>query len=213
MSGYEILSLDEIEPVSYLGSNLLPVRYHLDWHALGINAWRADAGGQLIPPHEEGSEELVEELYVVASGRATFTVGEEQEEAPAGSLVFVPPQVHRTAVAAEDGTIVLAVGASVGQPFNGGNWDTFAIADSLRGDGRVDEGRELLRKAREERPESWAMVYNSGCWEALAGNADAAFEHLRRAMEMNGEGIRPYLAEDSDLDSLRTDPRWQELTQ
>jgi hypothetical protein len=75
----------------------------------------------------------------------------------------------------------------------------------------VEDGREVLRKAREERPDSWAMAYNSGCWEILAGNPDAAIEHLRRARELDAEAVRPYLAEDTDLDPLRGDPRFKEL--
>ncbi len=50
-------------------------------------------------------------------GRARFTVGEEEAEAPAGTLVFVPPEVFRTAVAAEEGTIVFVVGGTVGEAF------------------------------------------------------------------------------------------------
>jgi hypothetical protein len=207
---YNIAHLDSIERASYLGSNLIPIRYTLGFRAAGSSAWAADTDGQLIPPHEEDAGS--EELYVVVRGRATFTVGEETADAPAGTIVFVPPQVFRTAVAQEDDTIVLAVGGRVGEPFQGGNWDTFAVADALRRSERLEEGREVLRRAREERPDSWAMAYNSGCWEALAGNADEAFEHLRRARELNAEGVRPYLAEDSDLDSLREDPRFQELT-
>jgi hypothetical protein len=69
-----------------------------------------------------------------------------------------------------------------------------------------------MRKAREERPDSWAMAYNSGCWEVLAGNPDAAFEHLRRARELNRDAVRLYIEGDSDLDPLRGDPRFQELT-
>lgn len=206
---YNVVHLDEIDRVSHLGSNLIPIRYTLGFRAAGTNAWAADEGGQLIPPHEEDSGN--EELYVVLRGRAKFTVGDETADAPTGTLVFVPPQVFRTAVAEEDGTIVLAVGGTVGQAFAGGNWDTFAVADELRRSGRLDEGREVLRKAREERPDSWAMVYNSACWEALAGNPDEAFEHLRRARDLAPDEIRPYLAEDSDLDSLRDDPRFQEL--
>jgi hypothetical protein len=207
---YNVVHLDEIDAVSYLGSNLIPIRYTLGFRAAGTNAWAADTGGQLIPPHEEDAGS--EELYVVLRGRVKFTVGEETVDAPVGTVVFVPPQVFRTAVAEEDDTIVLAVGGIVGQPFRGGNWDTFAIADELRRSGRLEEGRDVLRKAREERPDSWAMTYNSACWEALAGNSDEAFEHLRRAVEMNADEVRPYLAEDSDLDSLRDDPRFQEVT-
>jgi hypothetical protein len=206
---WNVVKIDEIDRVSYLGSNLIPIRYTLGFQPAGTNAWAADAGGQLIPPHTEAEGD--EELYVVLRGRATFTVGDETADAPAGTVVFVPPEVFRTAVAEEDETIVLAVGGTVGQAFSGGNWDTFAVADELRRSGRLDEGREVLRKAREERPDSWAMTYNSACWEALAGNPDEAFEHLRRARELNANEVRRYMAEDSDLDSLRDDPRFQEL--
>jgi tetratricopeptide (TPR) repeat protein len=206
---WNVVKIDEIDRVSYLGSNLIPIRYTLGFQPAGTNAWAADAGGQLIPPHTEAEGD--EELYVVLRGRATFTVGDETADAPAGTVVFVPPEVFRTAVAEEDETIVLAVGGTVGQAFAGGNWDTFAVADELRRSGRLDEGREVLRKAREERPDSWAMTYNSACWEALAGNPDEAFEHLRRARELNANEVRRYMAEDSDLDSLREDPRFQEL--
>jgi hypothetical protein len=207
---YSVVKLDEIKPVSYLGSNLIPVRYTLGLRAMGVNAWTAGEGGQLVPPHAEGGGD--EELYVVLRGRARFTVAGETTDAPVGTLVFVPPEVERTAVAEEADTIVMAIGGTIGEPFHGGNWDTFAVADSHRRAGRLEEGREILRKAMDERPESWAMVYNSACWEALAGNTDAAFEHLRRAVEMNAAGVRPYLEGDSDLDSLREDPRFEELT-
>ena len=207
---YNVVHVDEIERASYLGSNLIPLRYTLGFRPAGTNAWAADAAGQLIPPHEEDAGS--EELYVVLRGRAKFTVGEESADAPQGTLVYVPPQVFRTAVAEEDDTVVLAVGGIIGQAFDGGNWDTYAVADELRRGGRVEEGREVLRKAREERPDSWAMAYNSGCWEVLADNPDAAFEHLRRARELNPDAVRLYIKGDSDLDPLRDDPRFQELT-
>ncbi len=208
MSSYNVVSLDEIEPVSYRDSNLIPVRHTLGFQAAGVNAWTADSGGQLIPPHAEDSGN--EELYVVVRGRAKFTVGDETADAPEGTVVFVPPEVERTAVAEEDETIVLAVGGTVGQPYSGGAWDTFAVADAYRRAGRQD-WRAVMGKAIDDRPDSWPLVYNTACLEALDGNADAAFEHLRRAREMNEEEVRPYLAEDPDLDSLRDDPRWQEL--
>jgi hypothetical protein len=148
---------------------------------------------------------------VVVRGRAKFTVGEEQADGPAGTVVFVPPEVERTAVAEEDDTVVLAVGGVIGEPFEGGNWEAFAVADALRREGRSDEGRAVLHKELAERPDSWAMNYNAGCWEALAGNPDAAFGHLLRAKELNPDEVRPYFESDSDLDPLRDDPRWQEL--
>jgi quercetin dioxygenase-like cupin family protein len=100
--GYEILTLDEVETP-------------LGFRAARVNAWKADTGGQLIPPHEADSGN--EKLYAVVRGRARFTVGEKEAEAPAGTLVFVPPEVFHTAVAAEEGTIVFVVGGTVGEAF------------------------------------------------------------------------------------------------
>jgi hypothetical protein len=206
---YNVVHLDELEPVAYRGSNLVPVRHALGILAFGVNAWAANAGGQLVPPHEEDSGN--EELYVVVRGHATFTVGDQTLDGRMGTLIFVPAQVMRTAVAQEDGTVVLAVGGTVGEPFHSGAWDTFAVADAQRRAGRGDEWRAVMRKAIAERPESWPLVYNTACLEALDGNRDAAFAHLRHALEMNESEVRPYLTDDPDLDSLRDDPRWQEL--
>lgn len=209
MSGYQILSLDELEAVPYRGSKLLAVRHALGFRAAGLNAWSADAGGQLVPPHEEDSGS--EELYVVVRGRATFTVGDETADAPTGTLIFVPAGAMRTATAAAAGTIVLAVGGTVGQAFQSHGWDSYAVADAYRRAGRDEDGRAVLRKAMADWPRSWAVPYNAACWEALAGNADAAFDHLHQALELNEEAVREYLSHDADLDSLREDPRWQDL--
>ena len=207
--GYEILTLGELEAVAHRGSNLLPVRHTLGFRPAGVNAWRADTGGQLMPPHTEDSGN--EELYVVLQGRATFTVGEETADAPAGTLVFVPPGMHRTAVADEDGTIVFVVGGTVGEAFNAGGWDSFAVADAHRQAGRLEEGRAVMDQLIAEKPDYWAVHYNAGCWEALAGNADAALPHLRRAKELDAVEAAAYLREDGDLDPIRDDPRFQEL--
>src|SRR5215217_6907910 len=52
-----------------------------------------------------------EELYVVLTGRATFELGDEETDAPPGTLVFVRTGTVRGAVAAEPETTILAVGA------------------------------------------------------------------------------------------------------
>jgi tetratricopeptide (TPR) repeat protein len=208
--GYTILTLDEVETAPHRGSNLIPVRHTLGFRPAGVNAWIADTGGQLMPPHEEDSGN--EELYAVVRGRATFTVGDETADAPAGTLVFVTAGIHRTAVAEEDGTIVFVVGGSVGEAFNAGGWDSFVVADGYRQAGRLDEARAIMEQLIAEKPDYWPTTYNAGCFEALAGNADAAFEHLRRAKELDTEGhSAEYFRGDSDLDPLRDDPRFQEL--
>jgi len=103
--GYTVLSLDEVKTAPHA----------LGFRAARVDARKADTGGRLIPPHEENSGN--EELYAVVCGRARFTVGEEEAEAPAGTLVFVPPEVFRTALSAEEGTIVFVVGGTVGEAF------------------------------------------------------------------------------------------------
>lgn len=207
--GYRVLSLDELEPVEHRGSNLLPIRHTLGFRPAGINAWAADAGGQLIPPHEEDSGN--EELYVVVRGRARFTVGDETADAPAGTLVFVGAGDWRTAVAEEPATIVLAVGASVGEPFHAGGWDSFAVADALRRTGHPDEARAILQALIDQDPTMWGHWYNAACFDALAGDAGAAFAHLRRAFELNEREVREYMGHDTDLDPIREDPRFAEL--
>jgi tetratricopeptide (TPR) repeat protein len=208
--GYTILTLDEIEAAPHRGSSLIPVRHTLGFQPAGVNAWIADKSGQLMPPHEEDSGN--EELYAVVRGRATFTVGEETADAPAGTLVFVPPEVFRTAVAEEDGTIVFAVGGTIGEAFNAGGWDSFALAVAYGETGRLDEARAIMKQLIAEKPDYWATHYNAGCFEAQAGNADAALEHLRRAKELDADGhSAEYFHGDTDLDPLRDDPRFQEL--
>jgi tetratricopeptide (TPR) repeat protein len=208
--GYTILTLDEVETASHRGSNLIPVRHLLDFRAAGVNAWMADAGGQLIPPHTEDSG--TEELYVVVRGRAKFTVGEEEADADAGTLVSVPAEAFRTAAAAEDGTIVFVAGGTVGAAFTPHGWDSFALADMYRQAGRFDEARAVVEQLVAEGPDHWGLHYNAACFEALAGDSDAALAHLRRAKELDADGqSTQYLREDSDLDSLRDDPRFEEL--
>ena len=49
-----------------------PVRRHFDIQAFGVNAYTAEEAGQrVVEEHRE--EDGHEELYVVVSGRATFT--------------------------------------------------------------------------------------------------------------------------------------------
>ncbi|HEY2353444.1 MAG TPA: cupin domain-containing protein [Gaiellaceae bacterium] len=206
-AGYEILTLDEVETAEHRGSNLIPVRYTLGYRPAGVNAWIADAGGQLIPPHEEDSGN--QELYVVVRGRASFVVDDETQDAPAGSLIFVEAGHNRTATAEEDGTIVFVVGATIGEAFNGGGWDTFAVAYAAQNAGDMDACRRIMAEEMEKRPDSWALPYNMACLEALAGNKDEAIALLNRIP--NGPELRGYLENDTDLDDLRDDPRFQEL--
>ncbi len=104
-----------------------PVRYHFGITGFGVNGYVGRSGGEVvIEEHEDGEHE---ELYVVLSGVASFSVAEESFQAPAGTLVFVPLGVRRAARAAEPGTTVLAIGAPPGSvPLSG--WEEKRLPDT-----------------------------------------------------------------------------------
>lgn len=54
--------------------------------------------------------------------------------------------------------------------------------------------------------------YNIACGYSLQGNADPAFEHLARALEIGFSRLE-LLSTDGDLDNIRQDPRFKKLTQ
>ena len=104
-----------------------PLRHHFGIEAFGVNAFVArDRGDYVVEEHAEADESGTghEELYLVTAGRAAFTVGGEEVDAPAGTLVFVPdPGTRRAAVAQEVGTTVLAFGATPGVAFTISPWE------------------------------------------------------------------------------------------
>src|SRR3954453_17877740 len=89
-----------------------PIRPLLGVRAMGVSAYSAhEAGETVVEPHDEASDGRGhEELYVVLSGAARFSVGGEEVDARPGTLVLVRPGTHREAVATEPDTLVLAVG-------------------------------------------------------------------------------------------------------
>ncbi len=52
--------------------------------------------------------------------------------------------------------------------------------------------------------------YNLACWQALAGDKEAAFYWLQEAALRDGVDAA-WADQDSDLDSLRLDPRWPRI--
>jgi quercetin dioxygenase-like cupin family protein len=212
--GYEILSLDDLDRVPYRGSGevLRPLRHRLGFRAFGVNVWSADAAGdKLIPPHEEDSDQ--EELYVVVRGAARFTVGEETSDAPAGTLIHVRAGTFRVATAAEADTMILVAGGKEGVAFEPGGWEHVHIAFALLDAGDAAAGRAVMEAIEVPEEYLWGRRYNLACYEAMAGEADAAFEHLRAAVELNRDQVMNWLPHDTDLDPLRDDPRFEELAQ
>jgi hypothetical protein len=209
--GYEILGLDDLDRLRSTDGTLLlrPLRRRVDFEPFGLNAWEGEAvGDQVIEPHRETSG--TEELYVVVRGTARFTLGDEEFDAPTGTLVHAPPSTFRAATALEAGTVVLAAGAVAGEAFTPSGWEDFYVAFAQLRGGDADQARATMQQALTREPGAWQGRYNAACFEALAGNLDAAGDHLTAAIALNRDVVA-YAAEDDDLASLRDDPRYAEL--
>jgi Tfp pilus assembly protein PilF len=72
-------------------------------------------------------------------------------------------------------------------------------------------GRAIMEAGLSGTEELWGRHYNVACYLALAGEHDAAFEHLRTAIELDRDKVMQWLPHDTDLDPLRDDPRFEEL--
>ncbi|MEX2210915.1 MAG: hypothetical protein WD689_04045 [Gaiellaceae bacterium] len=154
----KILRLDEIESTPIAGVNWKPIRAELGLKAFGINAYTGDAGEHVVEPHDElgGGAGGHQELYIVAAGRATFTVAGEKVDAPAVSFVLVEADEHREATAAEDGMTVLALGGKPGEPFRVSEWEyrfrarrAHLAGDTERALALLDEGLGTIPTAAE----------------------------------------------------------------
>lgn len=179
------------------------IRSTLDVQAFGINAWTATEDDQrLIGEHDEAEGEAHEELYVVLSGHATFTLDGETVDAPEGTVVHVPdPAVKRGATAAR-GTTVLAVGAKRGEAFTPSSWERSAEALRYWPTEEWDEAIAVLERHLAETPDNGGVHYNLACAKARAGRADEALEHLSRAVELQAS-FAGYAQSDEDLVSIR----------
>jgi tetratricopeptide (TPR) repeat protein len=210
MTGWESVRFDELDSIPlFEGIVWHPVRRRLGVRAFGINAYTSEEPGQLvIEEHDEsgGGAGGHEEVYVVVSGRATFTLGGETLDAPAGTLVFIShPAVKRKAVAVEEGTLVLAIGAQPGVPYEPSAWEWyFAAMPAFRAE-RWDEAIELMEEGLAERPGHPAILYNLACAESRAGRPLEAITHLQAALQADPK-YADRAREDPDFDPIRREP-------
>jgi mannose-6-phosphate isomerase-like protein (cupin superfamily) len=209
VSEYTVTRLEEMEQADAEGRGWAPIRQHFGISSFGISSWTArEAGGRLINEHTEGEDE---ELYFVHRGRATFELDGERRDAPAGTFVFVPPAVKRTAFAEEPGTTVVAMGAVPGRTFVPLGWELWMPARALYDAGKYGEAADLAAEVADANPGLPGLLYNLACCESLAGRSDAAIGHLREALSGDGARLRELAVTDSDLDPLRDLPAFQEI--
>ena len=186
------IHLDEIEALPVLGGELQwkPVRHALGIDAFGINAYHAAKPGDLVVEEHEDDHQ---ELYVVVSGRARFRSGDEEFEAPAGTLVLFASGEHRVAHASEPETTVLAVGAESAR-FEPSAWEYGFRATGLIDLGRYDEARAAINEGLARHPGE-GFRFSRARLAAAEGDVEQAREHLRYAVE----------ADETALDRARND--------
>ena len=204
---YDITHLDELDrfPVDDEGLVWRPVRRRLGISAFGVNAYTAaKAGDRVVEEHRE-AENGHEELYFVAHGRATFTLEDDEIDAPTGTFVFARPGTKRGAVAAEPETTIVAMGARPGVPHEISGWEQIFVAFGHLRNGDEEAGRRQLEAALAERPDAWQGHFNAACFESLTKHKEAAIGHLRRAIELDPRALE-YAKTDSDFDWIRDDP-------
>jgi tetratricopeptide (TPR) repeat protein len=217
-NSYRVVPLDDVKVgLSFFpegeaaGRERLDVRGDLGISAFGINAVRIPGAGGLVREHTEVAfgASGQEELYIVLNGSATFVLDGEEVETPAGSLVYVRPEVRRSAVASDEGTTLLIVGGTPGRAYEVPPAEA-AEAFAAYNAGDFETAVEKQRAAVKQVPENLIVLFNLACFEARAGKTDDAIQHLQAAVEAD-RGVVELARDDTDLDSLREDPRFKEL--
>ena len=202
-----MLHIDDAERIEGHGFSWRPLRKALGTTAFGVNAYTADAGGEVIETHDETSAGAAghEELYLVASGAATFRVDGDEVEAPAGTLLKVPPGTRRGATATAPDTTVLVIGGVPGAAGPRTPFEYWYEAEPHYRSGDYARAVEIASEGLADWPEHPSLRYQLACYEALGGNREAAIEHLRIAFDRNPD-TREWAAGDEDLASVRDDP-------
>ncbi len=205
---YEVAHIDDLDrfPVDDEGLLWRPIRRRLGITAFGTNAYTAEKGDERVV-EEHFEKDGHEELYFVASGRATFTLGDEELDAPAGTFVYAEPGTKRGAVATQPGTTVVAIGAKPGVPHEISPWEEIFLAFGHLRKGDEEQGRQVMADAIAENPDAWQGYYNAACFEVQTGNHEAAIAQLKRAIELDSQA-REYAEKDSDFDGLRDEPEF-----
>jgi hypothetical protein len=199
VSAYEVARLDELAriPVEE-GLEWRPIRRRFGIQAFGTNAYTSErVGAIVVEEHAERSGH--EEMYFVVSGRARFTVGEDEVDAPAGTIVFISdPTLRRKAVSEEHGTTVLTAGGWPDKPFAPSAWEWFFEAYAQP----TEEGIATLQSGLSELGENPALLYHLACLQARAGRIEDARGHLHRSIELAPE-FKEFAAKDEDLVAVR----------
>lgn len=212
-TAHRVLSLPEEGRAGDGGQVFISLRRTLDIGAFGASAqYQAKAGEIVVGEHDElgPGANGQEELYAVVQGGATFTVGDEEVDAPQGTVVFVHPGTTRKAVATSDETIVLAVGGlrdeAYRPPPGAELFDFFEHYNAKDYEGAL----AACHTALEKYPGNALVLYNIACMQSMLGRGDEALATLGEAVE-SWPKFKENAQKDDDFTALREDPRFVEL--
>jgi hypothetical protein len=211
MADYAVARLDEIDELVDGETAFRPVRLHFGIRSFGVTTWTARAAGdRIINEHDEYDAGSDEELFVVTQGHAVFDLDGDRVDAPAGTLVHCPTGVHRTALAEEAGTTIMALDGTPGKAYEPRGWELWTQLVPLYEAGDYAELADRLRALLDAGQEYALLFYNLACCESLTGSTTDALEHLGRAVELT-EQFRGLAKEDRDFDAIRGEPRFRQL--
>lgn len=214
-TSFAVLSLEEAGADTAADERTrIRLRRDLEIGSFGASAVRQPkAGESVIGDHDElgpGSSGH-EELYVVIEGGCTFTIDGESVEAPHGTVVFVrDPASKRSAVATEDGTIVLSIGGRPGEAFRPSPGEVIAPFFPLYEEQDYEGALAACRAMLEEYPGNALGLYNVACMESLLGHRDEALSNLAAAIE-GWPQFKENASKDDDFAALRDDTRFRSL--
>lgn len=190
------------------------LRRELDIGAFGISAVRTpEAEAAVVPEHDKTGygADRHEEVYVVLSGHAVFTVEGEEIDAPQGTAVFVrDPEAKRAAVSKEAGTTVLAVGGRRGEAWRATPGELMQPFFAPYEEKDFGSALAVAESVLEAYPGNALGLFNTACMESLLGRRDDAIEHLGKALEA-GPTLLEQARKDEDFEPIRDDPRFQKL--
>jgi hypothetical protein len=210
-----LVRLDELPALEQSsGAIWRPIRRAMALTGIRANAYTGrKAGDEVIEPHDETSQAAGrhEEVYVVLTGSARFTVEGEELDAPAISFIRADVGEMRRATALEDDTTVLVIGGEPGSTLPVAAYEHWYAAEPHYLAGDYSRGIPILEEGLADHPGNPGLNYQLACYHALAGNRDEAVAHLRTALAGSDGRVAGWAAGDADLDPIRNHPDFPEL--